>query len=159
MPRSSQSASIQPRPNAPAHGLTLEPPFRRADHTEKGKTSWHVLRAPERTLPVFFCSSSPSSYDRGAVLIRRILDKVPALRSFLTTTEDSIYRLPPESLEFDYGALDDGEWHEIRYRAGELRYRSGAPTRKNETRNLVCLVTREGWTEFWRALDTVGVWN
>jgi hypothetical protein len=45
----------------PVHGMALEGRFLRLDHPGKGKVFHHSLVIAGRKVPVFFCSSSPSS--------------------------------------------------------------------------------------------------
>ncbi|HEV2246172.1 MAG TPA: hypothetical protein VGW37_05925 [Terriglobia bacterium] len=67
---------------APAHSYSLDRPFTRRNHPGKGKTSWHWLSGPERRLPVFFCSSSPS--DRPVTLLpQRIKENATTLKNLL----------------------------------------------------------------------------
>jgi hypothetical protein len=44
----------------------------------------------------------------------------------------------PDLLEFSIGALDGGDWHEVTYREGVLRYRSGTTFRELPNRELSC---------------------
>jgi hypothetical protein len=67
---------------APNYGYDLDRPFNRNDQRGKGKISWHCLSGPDRQLPVFFCSSSPS-VGENTMLPQRLRENAPVLKQFL----------------------------------------------------------------------------
>ncbi len=56
---------------APIYGFEFLGAFHRRDNIGKGKIAYHELRGNGIRLPIFFCSTSPSSNDKH-LLIERI---------------------------------------------------------------------------------------
>jgi hypothetical protein len=68
---------------APRFGYSLDGAFRRADYPGKGKTCWHRLANKGKTIPVFFCSSSPADRKNPEILPERIAKEAERIREVL----------------------------------------------------------------------------
>lgn len=68
---------------APDYGYSLGGAFRRTDCPGKGKTCFHSFSRNGRTLPVFFCSSSPSDSNNRELLPKRVGENAQRIKDLL----------------------------------------------------------------------------
>ncbi len=65
----------------------------------------------------------------------------------------------PKSFEFHLGALDEGDWLEMIFTDGALRFRAGSLPRERAARDILCTADQARWEQFWQDMERIGVWG
>jgi len=65
----------------------------------------------------------------------------------------------PDRFYFHTEAINSGEYSELVYSRGALRFRAGVVFRQTPYRQFQCTADAGAWSRFWQRVDQIGVWN